>query len=72
MKNIFGIKKGYEIVKSMPRELMADLQVALGVQTEESVRNYINGKTELKANQVAPVKEVFKRFGVDDPFDYED
>lgn len=61
--------KEYPLVKRTDGALVMALKYIFGVTTSAQVKNYMVGITEMTPMQADAVADVFRQFGIDDPFD---
>ena len=71
-EKIRGFDKGYNEMMERVRQFKADLKQALDVKSDMQVSSYRHGKSRMNYPRIWAVQDVFKRYGITEPFDIEE
>lgn len=68
-EKVKGFDKGYQELTNKMRQFKEDLRRALDVKTDIQVSQYRHGKNKMNYPRILAVRDVFIRYGIDEPFD---
>lgn len=69
IENRKGFDKGWNEAKQKLADLKSDIMKVLGVKTDASFFCYKNGKASLGYAKRTMLKETFRKYGIEEPFD---
>ena len=68
-ENVVGFDKGMKEFEERVKQFRNDIKMALDVKSPMQVSNYRHGTTRMNYPRIWAVQEVFKRYGISEPFD---